>query len=241
MFSWFGGTKGEGESPLPTAPPPASSESSRLQSPSEGDVFDETEDLQYRGTTPFSGGPRESGGYHMAYKDRPRLQSQSPYTHDVIWQRTKNRIPYFEIREVLDLECKEKEAATKIFAKEVRDICRAEIDEYIDCMIDRHWTVLACKPLAIDMRNCVRKYETPEYMPRRIDEIMREREKQGEDIIKRQDRMKYNRYFNDSNGDGWLPPRPGKPETERMPWKNRNQEPTVRLTHSLTLDSVSAL
>ena len=45
--------------------------------------------------------------------------------------------------------------AKQIGGKEIRDLCRPEIDGYIDSVTDRMLTVLKCKPLALRLRKCV--------------------------------------------------------------------------------------
>merc|ERR1712151_395456 len=67
--------------------------------------------------------------------------------------------------------------------REIREACRPEIDEYVDCCVGRIWTITACKPHALRMRRCMKKIETPEFVERRTGEILAERESSGTSII----------------------------------------------------------
>merc|ERR1719473_2212000 len=92
----------------------------------------------------------------------------------------KKRIPYCEIREMVEIEEREKKVCMDIVGKEMRAKCVAEIDEYADCIVGRTFTLFQCKPKALDMRRCLVKYETPEFVTRRMEELLSERKrKQG--------------------------------------------------------------
>ena len=94
----------------------------------------------------------------------------------------QQRIPYFEMREVEVQKMSEEGIAKQIVGKEIRDLCRPEIDEYVDCLTDRMFTVLKCKPLALRMRRCVAKYELHTgYASSRINEILEERKTENKD------------------------------------------------------------
>ena len=93
-----------------------------------------------------------------------------------------SRIPYFEMREVEVQKTSEEGIAKQIVGKEIRDLCRPEIDEYIDCVTDRMFSVLTCKPLALKMRRCVAKYELHTgYATQRIEQVLKERQVENQD------------------------------------------------------------
>lgn len=97
-------------------------------------------------------------------------------------QGRQQRIPYFEMREVEVQKMSEEGIARQIVGKEIRDLCRPEIDEYVDCITDRMFTVLKCKPLALRMRRCVAKYELHSgYASNRIGDILEERQTENKD------------------------------------------------------------
>merc|ERR1711907_389327 len=79
-------------------------------------------------------------------------------------------------------------AAKEQLGREIREICRPEIDEYVDCCVGRFWTMMACKPEALRMRRCMKKHEgNPEYVDRRMTEILAQREKNGESVVNNAD------------------------------------------------------
>jgi len=93
----------------------------------------------------------------------------------------EGRIPYFEMREVEVQKNSEESIAKQIVGKEIRDLCRPEIDEYIDCVTDRMFTILKCKPLSLKMRKCIAKYELHTgYASQRIEQVLSERQKENE-------------------------------------------------------------
>ncbi|SBT30855.1 conserved Plasmodium protein, unknown function [Plasmodium ovale wallikeri] len=116
-----------------------------------------------------------------------------------------NRIPYFEIKESTMIEQKERKEAQKILALELRDKCRAEIDDYIECSVGKLWTILKCKDLMIEMRKCLRKYENLEYVKFREKQIIEERKKNGTSLHRSDERARYNRFVYTDNEKGWIP------------------------------------
>lgn len=122
-----------------------------------------------------------------------------------IEENRKKRNSFFEIKESTLVEQKEHKEVQKILAHEMRDKCRAEIDEYVDCTVGRLWTVLKCKELMKKMRACLKKYENLEYVKFREKQIMEERKKNGTSIMRSDERAKYNRFINPDNGRGWVP------------------------------------
>jgi len=125
-------------------------------------------------------------------KQRPH---ESPIPIEIVQQKTDMRIPYFEARESMELEQKEIKAVRAKIGEELREHCRPEIDEYVDCMVGRIWTVLRCKPHAKEMRRCLKKIETPEYVEKRMTELLEERERKGTSLLKTKDRTKYNKCY----------------------------------------------
>jgi len=116
---------------------------------------------------------------------------------EIVAEGRENRIPYFEAKEAMDLEMKELKEVRKQIGTELREHCRPEIDEYVDCMVGRIWTVLQCKPHAKEMRRCLKKLETPEYIEKRTKELLLERERNGTSILKSKARGNYNKLFYD--------------------------------------------
>ncbi|SBS81814.1 conserved Plasmodium protein, unknown function, partial [Plasmodium malariae] len=96
------------------------------------------------------------------YDDEKKENFEKSLPKDFIENNRNNRIPYFEIKESTLVEQKEKKEVQKILALELRDKCRAEIDEYVECSVGRLWTILKCKDLMIKMRKCLEKYENLE-------------------------------------------------------------------------------
>lgn len=92
------------------------------------------------------------------------------------------RIPYLEMREVEVQKMSEESIARQIVGKEIRDLCRPEIDEYVDCVTDRMFSILTCKPLALRMRKCVAKYELHTgYASSRIEQVLHDRQVENQD------------------------------------------------------------
>eukprot|EP00747_Dinoflagellata_sp_TGD_P182415 gnl/TRDRNA2_/TRDRNA2_36660_c0_seq1.p1 gnl/TRDRNA2_/TRDRNA2_36660_c0~~gnl/TRDRNA2_/TRDRNA2_36660_c0_seq1.p1 ORF type:complete len:195 (-),score=44.18 gnl/TRDRNA2_/TRDRNA2_36660_c0_seq1:145-729(-) len=126
-----------------------------------------------------------------------------PVDQETVGKNRASRVPYLEAREAVELEQKEVKAARAELGREIREACRPEIDEYIDCCVGRIWTMMACKPKAIAMRRCMKKIETPEYVDKRLEEIMRERESAGTSVVNnvrkgatRERRALYNKAIN---------------------------------------------
>ncbi len=102
-------------------------------------------------------------------------------TADRLKEGREQRIPYLEMREVEVHKSSEETIAKQIVGKEIRDLCRPEIDEYIDCVTDRMFTILTCKPLSLRMRKCVAKYEVHSgYASQRIEQVLSERQTENE-------------------------------------------------------------
>merc|ERR1719491_1548169 len=115
-----------------------------------------------------------------------RIVAELPLDEETIRKNRNNRIPYLEAREAVELEQKELKAVREHLGKDIREQCRPEIDEYIDCCVGRIWTMFQCKPHATRMRRCMAKIETPEWVERRTKELLVEREANGESLVNNQ-------------------------------------------------------
>lgn len=124
---------------------------------------------------------------------------------DEIHQRTRRRVEYFEAKQATHYEKKENDAIRAQIGKEIRDKCRPELDDYYDCMCERTFTFIACRSYAAAVHKCIAKYEKPEVMKARWEEVAREREALGLSRINRRQRKYYNKYISDLDGSGWLP------------------------------------
>ena len=93
------------------------------------------------------------------------------------------------IREATQIEMKELKEAQFQLGNELREKCRPEIDSYVECCTDRVFSMFkACKQPAIDMRKCLKKVETKEYVDRRTREILEERLANGTSLVRATDR-----------------------------------------------------
>mmetsp|Transcript_33176 Transcript_33176/g.50126 ORF Transcript_33176/g.50126 Transcript_33176/m.50126 type:complete len:180 (+) Transcript_33176:60-599(+) len=126
--------------------------------------------------------------------------AELPLDKEEIDARRNHRNAYMEAREAVELEQKELKAVHEQIGKEIREMCRPEIDEYVDCCVGRVFTLLQCKPYAFRLRRCIAKVETPEFVSRRTKELLAEREANGESILNnatkgttRERRAMYNR------------------------------------------------
>merc|ERR1712032_1021758 len=105
------------------------------------------------------------------------------------------RLPYFEAREAITVQRREFEVIDKIIGAETREKCRPEIDDYVNCMVDRYFTLTKCTALCHKMRRCMKYYETPEAVAKRRQEIMNERLDLGCSLLRAEERAQYNKMF----------------------------------------------
>lgn len=131
--------------------------------------------------------------------------SQVSLPPDIVENNRKRRNSYFEIKESTLVEQKELKEVKKILGFEFREKCRAEIDEYIDCTVNRFWRIYKCKDLLKNMKQCLQKYENLEYIKYREKEIMEERKKNGTSLLRSEERSKYNRFIRTGKDNEWLP------------------------------------
>mmetsp|Transcript_68222 Transcript_68222/g.211072 ORF Transcript_68222/g.211072 Transcript_68222/m.211072 type:complete len:177 (-) Transcript_68222:12-542(-) len=144
--------------------------------------------------------PQDPAPSAAAGHDDGQCFTDLPIDAESVERNRNHRVAYLEAREAVELEAKELKAVRNLVGKEVRETCRPEIDEYVDCCVGRIFTLSACKPLALRMRRCMKKVETPEFVERRTAEIMAEREHTGESLVNnaakgttRERRAMYNR------------------------------------------------
>jgi len=115
--------------------------------------------------------------------DKGQQFDNLPVDAEQVEKNRNGRVAYLEAREAVELERKELGAARETLAKEIREMCRPEIDDYIDCCVGRVFSMMACKPHAVKMRLCIKKIETPEFIERRISEILSSRDDTGESLV----------------------------------------------------------
>ncbi|VWU50533.1 conserved protein, unknown function [Hepatocystis sp. ex Piliocolobus tephrosceles] len=129
------------------------------------------------------------------YNEEEKANFEKSLPMGFIENNRNKRIPYFEIKESTMVEQKERKEAQKILALELRDKCRAEIDEYVECTVGRLWTFLRCKDFMIKMRKCLKQYENLEYVKFRENQIIEERKKNGTSLYRSDERARYNRFM----------------------------------------------
>jgi len=93
-----------------------------------------------------------------------------------------SRNPLSELREAQLLLQTDEKRADQMITKEVRDHCRPEIDEYVDCSTGRTFSMFICKDLAAKMRRCLIKYKTDIDIDQRRSELIEELERKGETL-----------------------------------------------------------
>mmetsp|Transcript_40944 Transcript_40944/g.64926 ORF Transcript_40944/g.64926 Transcript_40944/m.64926 type:complete len:203 (-) Transcript_40944:84-692(-) len=113
--------------------------------------------------------------------------SDLPFDEETITKNRRGRNAYMEAREAVELEQKERKGAREALGKELREKCRPEIDEYIDCCVGRIFTMFACRPEALKMRVCLKKLEKPEFIEQRMTELLKKREESGESVVNNAD------------------------------------------------------
>ncbi|KAG6440042.1 Cytochrome c oxidase biogenesis protein Cmc1 like family protein [Babesia bovis T2Bo] len=90
---------------------------------------------------------------------------------------------YLEFREADYKLAKERQEVTRIIGQRVRDLCRSELDDYINCYTGNRFPMFRCREDAERMKKCIKHYEqqlnTPEYQQK----IMEERLKSGDSFV----------------------------------------------------------
>eukprot|EP00928_Gymnodinium_smaydae_P046473 TRINITY_DN30968_c0_g1_i1.p1 TRINITY_DN30968_c0_g1~~TRINITY_DN30968_c0_g1_i1.p1 ORF type:complete len:193 (+),score=37.52 TRINITY_DN30968_c0_g1_i1:61-639(+) len=110
---------------------------------------------------------------------RAALPTDLPVDRDTVDKNRNGRVAYLESREAVALEEKELKAVREEIGREVREACRPEIDDYVDCCVGRVFSMMQCKKPALIMRRCMRQIETPEFVERRTRELLKQREEKG--------------------------------------------------------------
>jgi COX assembly protein 1 len=104
-----------------------------------------------------------------------------------------SRPMYTEARERAVFEQQEIKRADQKITSEIRDHCRPEIEEYIDCTTGRFFSIVTCRDYAMRMRNCMKKYKLDIDVSARRQEIIAEFEQQGEvldrDVLARRNNL----------------------------------------------------
>ena len=110
-----------------------------------------------------------------------RSKQMRPYEPDEeAARRYRDARPmYTEARERMLFEKQEVKRADELITGEIRDHCRPEIEEYIDCTTGRFFSIVKCRDLADQMRNCLKKYKVDIDIEKKRAEIIAAFEKSG--------------------------------------------------------------
>ena len=104
-----------------------------------------------------------------------------------------SRNPLAELREAQAFLLQDVKRADQIITRGIRDQCRPEIDDYVDCTTGRTLSVIVCRDLAMKMRRCLIKYKTAINIEEKRNEIVDELVKKGEtldrDMLSRRNNM----------------------------------------------------
>ncbi|XP_955299.1 uncharacterized protein TA18550 [Theileria annulata] len=96
--------------------------------------------------------------------------------------RSKNDkypISYLEFREAEYKMAKERKEVLKSIGASIRDKCRAEIDEYVNCCSENRFINFKCKKESNEMHKCIRHYQKDATTPEAIRKVMKERFEEG--------------------------------------------------------------
>ena len=118
----------------------------------------------------------------------------SPPEPDEIRKVRSSRPASTEGREAALFQQQEIKRADQQLTRELRDNCRPEIEDYVECTQERVFSVMACKALAMKMRRCLVKYKTGTDVVTRRSEILEEMQKNGE-VMDREWLAKRNNLF----------------------------------------------
>ncbi|UKK01117.2 hypothetical protein MACK_001930 [Theileria orientalis] len=89
-------------------------------------------------------------------------------------------LSYLEFRESEYKVSKERKEVIKDIAASIRDKCRPEIDEYVNCCTEKNFILLNCKDQSRELHKCIRLYQKDATSPEAIRKVMEERYKKGE-------------------------------------------------------------
>lgn len=90
---------------------------------------------------------------------------------------------YLEFREADYKLSKERREVIKIIGARVRDLCRAEIDDYVNCYGEGKYALFYCRKEANRMKKCIRHYQNELTTPASQQRIMEERLHSGDSFI----------------------------------------------------------
>ncbi|CDR96462.1 hypothetical protein BBBOND_0303660 [Babesia bigemina] len=90
---------------------------------------------------------------------------------------------YLEFREADYKLSKERHEVIKIIGARIRDMCRAELDDYVNCYAEKTYATFSCRKEANRMKRCVRHYQEFLATPESQQRIMEERLRSGESLI----------------------------------------------------------
>ncbi|OEH75474.1 chch domain-containing protein [Cyclospora cayetanensis] len=129
-----------------------------------------------------------------------------PLNPQVVAARTAARVPFFEVKELAELEKKELKAIKEIIGKEVRDLCRESLDDYVEW---ERWGKEgkrnygkgdegAFAPSFIGSEERIAEFGVfAQFVNKRIAELKEEREALGLSILRRRERQPYNKFVSD--------------------------------------------
>ncbi|UKJ88727.1 hypothetical protein MACJ_001972 [Theileria orientalis] len=89
-------------------------------------------------------------------------------------------LSYLEFRESEYKVSKERKEVIKDIAASIRDKCRAEIDEYVNCCTEKNFILFNCKNQSRELHKCIRIHQKDATSPEAIRKVMEERYKKGE-------------------------------------------------------------
>ncbi|EKX73401.1 hypothetical protein BEWA_054570 [Theileria equi strain WA] len=72
----------------------------------------------------------------------------------------------------------------KQIGADIRNKCRAEIDEYVNCSAETNLVMFKCKNEAKELYKCVRIYQKDAATPEAQQKVMEERVRKGESVLK---------------------------------------------------------
>lgn len=92
-------------------------------------------------------------------------------------------LSYLEFREADYKLAKERKEVVNIIGSRIRELCRAEIDDYVNCYGECIVSLLQCRKEAATMKQCVRRYQEEMITPESLHKLMEERLRTGESFI----------------------------------------------------------
>lgn len=108
-------------------------------------------------------------------KSEPAINSStiSDADSEKLKARRKTRVPYGELREYEFVSENILNEAKLVIGEEIREMCRPEYDDYVECNVSHFWSQRPCLGLLKHLRKCLTKYEKhSDYVPRRMSELL---------------------------------------------------------------------